>query len=59
MGKFLNRFGIIVIIASFIIGVLSGPFIFVTLPTILILGILCIGLGRAIDLLEEIKKKKY
>ncbi len=57
MGNFLKFIGILVMIGSIIISTMVGDFWFIALPTIFTLGAITMGIGRGIDLLEEIKDK--
>lgn len=57
MGNFLKFIGILVMIGSIIISTMVGDFWFIALPTIFTLGAITMGVGRGIDLLQEIKDK--
>jgi hypothetical protein len=55
MDAFLNLVGILLIIASVVVSVLFNVYGLVIFPVVFALGCINIGLGKIIELLQEIK----
>jgi hypothetical protein len=55
MGAFLNLVGILLIIASFVISIFAEEHWVIIFPIIFALGCINLGVGKGIDILEELR----